>query len=346
MSKLKEFLVGNPKQNENTAYDFPNSTGSIVPIVDIIEGVIITDDSRFVKILEVLPVNFNLKSETEQLNIIWYMAGYLKVAPNNLQILVRTEPADIDAYCERMEEYYNSEANEKCKEMIFEDAQLVNFLAETQAVTRKFYLVFSYEGTSTEFKEIVKDLNEKADTARQYLEYCGLEAIAHENYNEFLFKTLHSIFRRDSVDLDFKEIESMMVPLHSDTKKRKSNKKDIGMVSYRDLLSPDTYDRTNKGFLITDGVYHSYFYVAGYGYPTETDLAWLSPLVEMGDGVSVSFYLNRKPKDQILKKISKTTMMNRARMKDIEDTRTDFEEMDDAISSGFYIKEKIQKKER
>ena len=121
MSKIKEFLVGNPKQNENKVYDFPNGTGSIVPIENIFDGVIITEDGRYVKILEVLPVNFNLKSETEQLNIIWYMAGYLKVAPDNLQILVRTEPADIEAYCERMEEYYKAEANEKCREMIFED---------------------------------------------------------------------------------------------------------------------------------------------------------------------------------------------------------------------------------
>lgn len=344
MSKLKQFLVGNPKQIENDAYDFPNGTGSIVPIENISDGVIVTEDGRYVKILEVLPVNFNLKSETEQLNIIWYMAGYLKVAPDNLQILVRTEPADIDAYCERMEEYYKAESNEKCKEMILEDAELVNFLAETQAVTRKFYLVFSYEGTSADFAEIVKDLNEKANTARQFLDYCGLEVIVHENYNEFLFKTLYSIFRRESAtDLNFEELEAMMEPFHSDNKKRKRKKKDIGMVSFRDLLAPDTYDRTNKGFLISDGVYHSYLFVTGYGYPTETNLAWLSPLVEMGDGVSVSFHLNRKYKEQILKKISKTTMMNRARMNDVEDTRTDFEEMDDAISSGFYIKDKINR---
>ena len=342
MSKIKEFLFGNQNQNSENTYDFPNGTGSIVPIDNISDGVIITDDGRYIKILEVLPVNFNLKSETEQLNIIWYMAGYLKVAPDNLQILVRTEPADIDAYCERMEEYYNAELNEKCKEMIYEDASLVNYLAETQAVTRRFYLVFSYEGTSTEFSEIVKELNEKADTARQFLDYCGLEVIVHENYNEFLFKTLYSIFRRESAsEIDFEEMQTMMAPFHSDNKNRKM--KDIGMVSYRDLLSPDIYDRTNKGYLITDGIFHSYMYVVGYGYPTETNLAWLSPLVEMGDGVSVSFHLNREVKEHILKKISKTTMLNRARLKDVEDTRTDYEEMDDAISSGFYIKNKINR---
>ena len=98
MSKIKEFLLGNPKQYTTENYGFPNGTGSIVPIANISDGVIITEDGRFVKIIEVLPVNFNLKSETEQLNIIYYMSGYLKVAPDNLQILVRTVPADIDAY--------------------------------------------------------------------------------------------------------------------------------------------------------------------------------------------------------------------------------------------------------
>ena len=83
--------------------------------------------------------------------------------------------------------------------------------------------------------------------------------------------------------------------------------------------------------------------MTGYGYPTETELAWLSPLVEMGDGVSLSFHLNRKAKEQILKKISKTTMMNQVRMKDVEDTRTDYEEMDDAISAGLYIKDKMNR---
>lgn len=343
MSKIKEILVGTPNKNEAILNHFPNGSGSIVPICDISDGVIITDDGRYVKVLEILPVNFNLKSETEQINIIWYMAGFLKVAPENLQILVRTERADIDAYCSRMEEFYNNEPNEKCREMIYEDAALVNYLADTQAVTRKFYLIFSYEGSSQVFEEIVKDLNEKADTARQFLEYCGLEVIVHEKYDEFLFKTLYSTIRKQSaVDIDCDALLSTLTPIHGDKKKNKY-KRDIGAIGYKDLLAPDIYDRTNKGYLISDGIYHAYMYVAGYGYPTETELAWLSPLVEMGDGISISFHITRKPKDQILKKISKTTMMNKARMKDVEDTRTDYEELDSAISSGFYIKDKINR---
>lgn len=52
-------------------------------------------DGRYVKVIEVLPVNFYLKSETEQQNIIYYYASYLKIAPDNMQIRVLTQKADI-----------------------------------------------------------------------------------------------------------------------------------------------------------------------------------------------------------------------------------------------------------
>ena len=41
----------------------------------------------------------------------------------------------------------------------------------------------------------------------------------------------------------------------------------------------------------------------------------------------------------ILSKIAQTTMVNRSRMRDVEDTRKDFEELDSAISSGLYLKD-------
>ena len=100
---------------------------------------------------------------------------------------------------------------------------------------------------------------------------------------------------------------------------------------------------THKGYILIDGVFHTYLYIAGYGYPTEMGPAWLSPLVELGDGISLSFFLDRKRKEQVLPKIAKTTMLNRTRMRDIEDTRADYEELDDAISSGLYIKDKLNR---
>ena len=45
--------------------------------------VIYTSDGRYVKIVEVLPINFLHRSASEQRNIIYSYIGYLKIAPRN-----------------------------------------------------------------------------------------------------------------------------------------------------------------------------------------------------------------------------------------------------------------------
>ncbi|MBQ6698324.1 MAG: hypothetical protein IJN09_04720 [Oscillospiraceae bacterium] len=98
-------------------------------------------------------------------------------------------------------------------------------------------------------------------------------------------------------------------------------------------------DNGSRDYVVVDGVYHSYLYVAGYGYGTRMNAAWLSPLVEAGDNIGISFSFRRMPKEKTLSRISQKTMMNRSRMRDFDDIRQDFEELDDAIMSGFYLKE-------
>lgn len=319
----------------------------MVPVVDIQKGVVITEDGRYVKILEILPTNFYLKSPLEQLNIIHSLAAYLKIAPSSLQILVCTQRADIDSYCEQMEQFYHTEQNEACKAMILEDAQLVNYLASYEAVSRHFYLIFEYKGMSSDLDEIAKGLADWSETAYQYLDYCGLEVLRHEEYNEFLFKTLFASYHKQNAqDIDCSALLAQIGPVYGapDIKEADLDDEDKdGMVTMQDLLAPDECDRTHKEYLIIDGLYYTYLYVSGYGYPTEVGLAWLSPLIEAGDGISVSFFLDKKRKDQVLPKVAKTTMLNRSRMREVDDSRTDFEQLDDAISSGMYIKEKMNR---
>ena len=112
-----------------------------------------------------------------------------------------------------------------------------------------------------------------------------------------------------------------------------------GSTTILDILSPTTVDTKSRDYIVVDGVYHAYLYVTGYGYATTVGSCWLAPLVEAGEGVNLSFIFKRQPKDKILSKIAQTTMVNRSRMRDVEDTRKDFEELDSAISSGLYLKD-------
>ena len=118
---------------------------------------------------------------------------------------------------------------------------------------------------------------------------------------------------------------------------------EAGSTTILDILSPTAIDTKSRDCILVDGVYHAYLYVAGYGYSTTVGSCWLAPLVEAGEGVSLSFTVKRQSKEKILSKISQTTMMNRSRMRDVGDTRQDYEELDSAINSGLYLKDAMNR---
>ncbi len=118
---------------------------------------------------------------------------------------------------------------------------------------------------------------------------------------------------------------------------------EAGSTTVLDILSPTTIDTKSRDYIVVDGIFHAYLYVAGYGYSTTVGSCWLAPLVEAGEGVNLSFTFKRQPKEKILSKIAQTTMVNRSRMRDVGDTRQDFEELDSAISSGLYLTDAINR---
>lgn len=114
---------------------------------------------------------------------------------------------------------------------------------------------------------------------------------------------------------------------------------EAGSTTILDILSPTAVDTKSRDYIVVDGIFHAYLYITGYGYSTTVGNGWLSPLVEAGEGISLNFIIKRQPKDKTLSKISQTTMINRSRMRDVGDTRSDYEELDSAIASGLYLKD-------
>ena len=90
---LKELIFGEGVHTGGSGGVYRDSVQAWLPIKNIIGGVVITKDNRFVKIMEVLPVNIYLKSAIDRQNIISSFASYLQIAPDELQMIARTLPA-------------------------------------------------------------------------------------------------------------------------------------------------------------------------------------------------------------------------------------------------------------
>lgn len=74
---LKELIFGGGvKVAGGAGGAYRDSIQAWLPVKNIIGGVIVTKDNRFVKVCEVLPVNFYLKSPADQENIILSFAAY------------------------------------------------------------------------------------------------------------------------------------------------------------------------------------------------------------------------------------------------------------------------------
>lgn len=81
---MKDAIFGTAAPSSHGGATYRDSIQAWLPVKNIIGGVVITKDNRFIKILEVLPVNFYLKSPSDQQNIITSYAAYLKIAPDSM----------------------------------------------------------------------------------------------------------------------------------------------------------------------------------------------------------------------------------------------------------------------
>lgn len=133
-------------------------------------------------------------------NIISSFAAYLKIAPNDLQMVARTLPADTQAYVEQMQRYAEKEDNEACREMIEDNIQEIGNGIASDAMRHRFFLVFQYEASMRAKRNtvdsIIQRLNEEADTARRYLDVCELEVLEPRYSDNFVLKLLYEILSK------------------------------------------------------------------------------------------------------------------------------------------------------
>lgn len=190
------------KEEKSFGKYYEGSTQKWLPIETVTGGIVLLKDGRYIKIAEVLPVNFYLKSSIEQENIIYYFASYLKIAPDNMQIRVVTERADIDDYLKRHEHYAQNEPNEQTESMIRNEMDFVKGLSENVAIKKRFFMIFEYANKNftqqnMRFADIQRILSDEAYKAQRYLSQCELSVI-DINDNGQLIDLLYGFINKQS----------------------------------------------------------------------------------------------------------------------------------------------------
>ena len=324
-----------------------NPVADYLPIEKIANGIIYTKDHRFVKVVEVVPINFMLRSAREQRNIIYSFVSYLKISPVKLQIKVLTRRADINRHLDTVRREMAQEDNEQCRLMQEDYLDFVQQVGSHEAVTRRFFLIFEYEPwnntrRSEQEDEAIQSLQSAVHTASNYLRQCGNEVVVHENEDEFTVDVFYNLLCRNESAVKPLSVRAQEIVAQYLDKGREG---EIDRIPAAEFAAPKSVDFTHGRYLCIDGLYYTYLLVPSDGYKTQVPAGWLSLIVNAGDGIDLDMFLSRQPKERIIQRVGQQLRINRSKIKDASDTNTDFDDIDGAIRSGYFLKEGLANNE-
>ena len=177
------------------------SAQAFLPVRDIRNGLVETTDDRYLKILEIEPINFALRSDEEQFNIISSFASWLKISPVRLQCKTITRRADSDRHIALVREELAREENPQCRALGEDYLRLIQDVGSREALTRRFFLIFQYEAVGRDdgdYAKIYGALQGAEQTARAYFLQCGNGIVQPDNPDEATAEILYQIFNRRS----------------------------------------------------------------------------------------------------------------------------------------------------
>lgn len=107
------------------------------------------------------------------------------------------------------------------------------------------------------------------------------------------------------------------------------------------FIAPRGIDLTHRNYIIMDGLYYSFLYIKGNGYPNKVRAGWMSSLINAGEGIDVDVFLRRENRSKTIDKVAQRIRLNRTKLKSMQDTSTDYEELAGSIQAGYFIKQGI-----
>lgn len=323
---------------------FISQTAQYMPIDKIENGIIYTKDRRYIKIIEVIPVNFTLRNASEQHNIIYSFISYLKISPIKLQFKVLTKHADINRHLEKVTYEIENETDERCRLLQEDYADLLRQIGSKEAVTRRFFIIFEYESwkgsrRGNDETDALSALNNAARTAVNYLKQCGNDVITSENDNEFTIDVLYNLLnRKASADAPLPDHIRSVASKYQDTASLES-------VPVCEFFAPGSIDFTHGRHIKIDEVYHSYLLVPSDGFKSQVTAGWLSLIINAGEGIDLDVFLVKQPKERIVQKLGQQLRINRSKIRETSDTNTDWDDLEGAIRSGYFLKEGLSNNE-
>ncbi len=157
-----------------------NSVQEWLPVDEILEnGVIKLKNKNYIKIVKIIPINFELKSNLEKEAILNSYKIFLKTCNFDIQILIQSNKKDLSNHISKIKEK-NKEEKEKIKKL---SEKYINYIKklniEKKSSSKNFYILIKEipeikkQKININEKIIFDKLNDKYFNIKECLSRCG-----------------------------------------------------------------------------------------------------------------------------------------------------------------------------
>jgi len=161
------------KQNKNSIQEW-------LPFERILDnGIIKLKNQKYIKIISVNPINYNLKTELEKNAVLASYKMFLKTCNFDIQFIIQSNKEDYHQYFAYLEEQSKKESK-FIQNLQQEYSRYVKELSSNiQSSSKKFFLVIETSALTTRQEDndtiALEELNEKYHKIKECLARCGNE---------------------------------------------------------------------------------------------------------------------------------------------------------------------------
>ena len=162
-------------------------------------GIIKLKKNKFIKILKINPINYNLKSDLEKNAILNSYKTFLKTCNFDIQILIQSNKENLKNHISNIENNIQKKENNYLKEIAEDYIKYIKKInSENKASSKDFYIIISnIQNNKKEvnnFNQIIENhLKEKYFKIKECLSRCGNE-VSEINNSEELIHLFYSFF--------------------------------------------------------------------------------------------------------------------------------------------------------
>lgn len=186
-----------------------NSVQEWLPVEEILEnGIIKLKNKNYIKILKIIPINFELKSNLEKEAILNSYKIFLKTCNFDIQILIQSNKKDLSNHISKIKEK-NKEEKENIKIL---SEKYTNYIKkiniEKKSSSKNFYILIKEIpeikkiNTNINEKIIFDKLNDKYFCIKECLSRCGnvvIDISDQKNAEKILYSFFNS--RKDLLEI-------------------------------------------------------------------------------------------------------------------------------------------------